>query len=388
MKMTVAAKTEGLAQAYHNYEEYGNHARELKKQGRKIMGYLCAFTPLEILHAAGYVPIRIKGNSRESITVADTQMETLVCPLVRHAYDLAYKNTYDYLDGIIIPHACDSISKTYQIWQYTLGVHYAHFINTPHGTDESCQAFFESELRNLVKSLSRHIGEEITCKKLVSAIGSYNFYRSKIRELYELRKSDPPLISGEEITKVMVAGLGMPVEEAITMVSNVIADVKKRTPVKNNKPRIMVIGAEIDDSEFIKLIEDCGSVVVTDDLCPGLREYSGNVTLTQDPVKGIAHRYLMDINCGRTYRERAGSYAEYLDYRFGHIKQRINDYNVDGVILYIYRFCDPYGFEVPAMKSYIEGLNKPVFHLEGNYAMSDIGRLHTRVQAFIEQLHG
>ena len=97
-------------------------------------------------------------------------------------------------------------------------------------------------------------------------------------------------------------------------------------------------------------------------------------------------RYLRNINCSRTYRDRKGSYPEYLEARFGHIGRLVKDYNVDGVILYIYKYCDPYGFEVPAMKSYIESLGTSVLYLEDEYSMSTMARLRTRIQAFLEIL--
>ena len=88
--------------------------------------------------------------------------------------------------------------------------------------------------------------------------------------------------------------------------------------------------------------------------------------------------------CPRTYREQTGTYAEYLEERFGHIGRFIKDYNVNGVILFVYKYCDPYGFEVPATKSYIESLDIPVLYLEDEDTMSSIGRLKTRIQAFLE----
>ena len=70
----------GLAAADRYYQDYGGRARGLKRQGRKIMGYLCAFVPVEMLTAAGFIPFRIKGDVSEPITKADAEMETIVCP--------------------------------------------------------------------------------------------------------------------------------------------------------------------------------------------------------------------------------------------------------------------------------------------------------------------
>ncbi len=375
----------GLAVIEKYYQDYGFRARELKSQGKKFIGYLCAFTPLEIVAAAGLVPFRIKGNVDEPITKADTQMETIICPLVRSCFDMALKGKYDFLDGLVIPHACDSICRTYDIWKYSLNLAYYHLINLPHSTDDSSLEFFKAELNTFRKSLGKFAGNEISDRSLVQVIDIYNRSRGKVKELYELRKLDPPLISGTEMTRILVSIMSIPIDEGNELLTNIIDKVKQRENVLLGKSaRIMVVGAQVDDSALMKLIEDSGAVVVVDDLCPGTREYWPFTDITKDPFDGIAERYLRKIKCGRTYRERKGNYQEYLEDRFGHIGHFVKDFKVDGVVLYIYKYCDPFGFEVPAMKSYIESLGIPVLYLEDEYSMTTIARLRTRIQAFLE----
>jgi bzd-type benzoyl-CoA reductase N subunit len=383
--MTVEQNSGGLATVTRYYQDYGCRARELKAQGKTIIGYMCALTPLEIITAAGFVPFRIKGDVNEPITRADTQMETIVCPLVRCCYDITLKGRYDFLDGLVIPHACDSICRTYDIWQYTLGLPYSHFVNMPHGTDDASVEFFREILNTFRKSLGKFAGKEISDEQLAHTIETHNENRGKVRELYELRKQSPPWLSGSEATRALVAAMSLPVEESTGLLDSVITEVKQRdsTP-RAGRPRIMVVGAEVDDDAFIQLIEDSGADVVVDDLCPGTREYWNDVPVTGNPVDGIAERYLRKIHCGRTYFEPKGTYPQYLEERFGHIVRFIRDFGVDGVILYIYKYCDPFGFEVPAMKSYIEASGTPVLYLEDEYSMSTIARLRTRVQAFLE----
>jgi len=383
--MAAEKSTGGLVTVEKYYQDYGSRARELKKQGRQIMGYLCAFTPVEIIAAAGFVPFRIKGDVNEPITKADTEMETIVCPLVRSCFDMALKGKYEFLEGIVIPHACDSISRTYDVWKYTLDLPYSHLINMPHSTDEPSLNFYKALLETFRASLSKFTGKEISDQSLNQAISLYNQNRAKVRELYELRKTSPPLISGAEVSKLLIAAVGIPVEEANQLIDSVIKEVKQREAVTAAKPaRIMVVGAQVDDVAFIDLIEDSGAWVVADDLCPGAREFFPDVDVTADPIDGIAERYLRKIKCGRTFVERKGGYEDYLEERFGHIGRFIRDFKVDGVVLYIYKYCDPYGFDVPAMKSYIESVGAPVLYLEDEYSMSTIGRLRTRIQAFLE----
>ena len=50
--------TTGLALAETYYAHYGLRARELKSQGKKVIGYLSAMGPVEILTAAGVLPLQ------------------------------------------------------------------------------------------------------------------------------------------------------------------------------------------------------------------------------------------------------------------------------------------------------------------------------------------
>ena len=285
--MSAENSTGGLATVEGYYQDYGSRARELKKQGKQIIGYLCAFTPVEIIAAAGFVPFRIKGDVHEPITKADTEMETIVCPLVRSCFDMALKGKYEFLDGIVIPHACDSISTTYNVWKNTLNLPYSHLIDMPHATGDPSLNFYKEILGTFRKSLSKFTGKEISDQSLNQAIKLYNQNRAKVRELYGLRKTSPPLISGAEVSKLLVAAVSIPVEEATKLIDNVIKEVKQRKAVPAPKSaRIIVVGAEVDDVAFIDLIEDSGAWVVADDLCPGAREFFADVDVTKNPIDG------------------------------------------------------------------------------------------------------
>jgi benzoyl-CoA reductase subunit C len=368
-------------------DDYCARAKELNAQGAKIIGYLCALTPKEVITAAGLVPFRIKGDVGEPISKADTQMETIVCPLVRSCYDITLKGNYNFLSGIVIPHACDSICRTYDTWKNTLNLPYNHMINMPHSTDDSSLTFYKELLNTFRKSIGNFAGKSISDSDLSLAITSHNNFRAGIRKLSELRKTQPPLISGTEIMQLLIASMGMPVEEATSLINKVSTEIEKRNNIDAKKSaRIMVVGAQVDDHAFIKLIEDSGGSVVIDDLCPGTRENWSDINQTDDPMDGIAERYLRKVKCGRTYREPKGSYQDSLEDRFDHIAQFIKDFKVEGVILYTYKYCDPFGFEIPALKSYVKSINTPVLYLEDEYSMATIGRLRTRIQAFLEML--
>ena len=379
-------KSHGMSNVERYYEDYGARARELKAQGHKVIAYLCSLVPVEIITAAGFIPFRIRGSVHEPITKGDTQLETIACPFVRSCFDLSLKGTYDFVDGIIIPHACDSMARTYSVWRYSLGLPYSHFINLPHTVRGSSMEFFQAELNTFRKSLGRFAGKEITDTGLAGAIALYNANRDKAKALYKLRKSNPPLVSGTEILKIMTVGMSLPVQEANALFDEVLEELNRRKESPLDKaPRILIDGACVDNIDFIKLIEDSGANVVADSLCIGTRDYWPHTETAIDPMEALAQRYLDRVNCPRTYREKAGdSYGGELEARFGDIGSLIKEFEVDGLILYIYKYCDPFGFEVPARKAYFDQLGVPALYLEDEYSIGTIGRMRTRIQAFLE----
>ena len=368
------------------YQNYGLRARELKDQGQKIIAYLCSLVPVEIITAAGCVPFRIRGDVHEPITKGDTNLETIACPYIRSCFDVSLKGRYEFSDGLIIPHACDSMARTYSTWRYSLGLPYSHFINVPHTITESSMEFFIAELNTFRKSLGRFVGKEISDDDLAQAIDLYNKNRDKAKALYELRKADPPLVSGAELATVLTVGMSLPVTESNELFDDVLEKLTQRNKAPYAKaPRILIDGACVDNIDFITLIEESGANVVADSLCIGTRDYWPHTEVEGDPMKALAHRYLDKINCPRTYREKVGeTYQEDLASRFGDIGSLIKEFTVDGVILYIYKYCDPFGFEVPARKAYLDSINIPVLYLEDEYSAGTIGRLRTRIQAFLE----
>jgi benzoyl-CoA reductase subunit C len=376
----------GLAKAEKYYSDYGARARELKDSGRQVIGYLSALCPVEILTAAGVVPIRLKGNVSEAVTKADAYMETMVCPFVRNVFDSALKDRYRYLDGMVLAHQCDSIDRTYDVWSYNLGYQYWHFVNYPHVTDDPSIEFTNEILRIFIRTLEKFTGKSITDQALAEAVRAHNGNRRAMRELYDLRKEDVPRISGAEMMKVLIAAMSLPVDESTALIKSVTEEAKQRTAVSGKKPaRIMLIGDQIDDVAIVNAIEGAGAFLVMDDLSTGSKMYWGDVDATADPVRGITERYLRKLKFPTTFVE-GNTYAESLEARFGHMRQYIKDFNVNGAILFIYKYCDPFGFEVPAIKSYIESAGTPVLYIEDEYSTSSLGRVKTRIEAFLEMI--
>ena len=378
----ISSKVEAL------YRDYGKRAKELKDEGKKLIGYVCSFVPVEMISAAGCIPFRIRGDINEPITKGDTVLETIVCPFIRSCFDLALKGKYDFLGGIVIPHGCDSMTRSYSTWSYSLDLPYSYFLNIPSVVKPASLEFFAEEIKNYKKTLEAFIGHEITETDISQAIELHNAYRNKIRTIYDFRKSDPPMVSGVEISKILTVGTSLPVEEANALLDEIIMELKTRSesPLKTGK-RILVDGACLDHAGLVKLIEESGANVVAETTCNGMRDTFPLTDEQEDPFTALARRYLDKINCPKTYRENnAGSFEGNIADRFGDMGRYAEHFRADGAIMYVYKYCDPFGFEVPARKAYCNTIDLPLLWIEDLYSSGTMGQLKTRIQAFLEMI--
>jgi benzoyl-CoA reductase/2-hydroxyglutaryl-CoA dehydratase subunit BcrC/BadD/HgdB len=205
--------------------------------------------------------------------------------------------------------------------------------------------------------------------------------------LYDLKKPVPPLLSGADTIKIIRANKSLPVETANGMLEKVINEIRERDGHREQgKIRMMIYGSEMDDPDFIQVIEDAGANLVTDNMCMGLRTYLTDVEITEDPMDGLVHHYLKDITCPRTWSETIGNRKEALDERFGYLVDMAKDWQVDGVMVFVIRYCDNFAMDVPDVKDYLHEAGLKVLHIETDYNLSHPDQLKTRVQAFLEMV--
>ena len=364
----------------------GQRAGELVREGRRVIGYICIFPPVELITAAGLVPFRVAG-SLDPITEADAYLEPLMCPFVRSCFDLAVKKEFDFVCGMIWPHSCDNIQKTFDIWKHHVPSSFFHYLDVPHMTFPSSFEFFREELSRLKAHLEEFAGGKITEEKLLDAIRAHNVNRALLRELSGLRKPSPPLLSGTEMMEVMRAATCTPVDESNEMLREIIDEVKSRQKAETaNRARLLFYGAELDQPAPIRLLEDAGAHVVVDDICMGTRSYLSDVGTEGDLLANLAQRYLGDITCPRTFRFSAGTRRQDLDARFGYLVELAREYEVDGAILYVLMFCDTFEFDVPDVRDYLEEAGIPTLHVEDDYRLSGFGGMRTRMEAFLEMI--
>jgi benzoyl-CoA reductase subunit C len=384
-------KNKGLSKVREIYLDTSRRARELKAAGRKVIGYPCVYVPLEMLAALDLVPYRTCGDIKEPVTEADRVLPRSFCPIMRNCLDCALKNRNDFLDGMVTIHSSDPQEKTARVWQSYTQYPYFHFIDMPITVRPEALEYFKGQLNDFRKTLEAFTGKRLNADKLERAIKSHNRQRALVRELCDLTKPSPPRISGTEIVQVIKALTSLPVAEGNDLLTETISEVKRRTggPEKESA-RLLIWSSTLDDIDIMQIFEARANVVMNES-CGGVRAYRGEVKLTGDPLEGLADYYLNEITCARTFRQAAlgettKDYARDLQSRFGYLKGTVKEWKIDGVILLLVRYCDPFAFEMPSLKDYLSSLGIPSTYIEYDYTTGALAPMRTRVEAFVETI--
>jgi benzoyl-CoA reductase/2-hydroxyglutaryl-CoA dehydratase subunit BcrC/BadD/HgdB len=265
---------------------------------------------------------------------------------------------------------------------------YVYFLELPHILGSSAFKLFSSELYRFKQSIEEFIGEQINDEVLKEAIRLHNQNRALVRQLYELRKPDPPLVTGAEVVRIIGAGLSLPISQFNSLLEEVISEVSSRQPPQSKPVRLLIYGSVIDNPPFLELVEGYGACAVMDDIAIGSRTFWFEVREDIDPITALSRAYLTGIRCPRTIQgKRKEIRREELLDKFGYLLKYIQDFGVNAVIAYILRFCDIHQFDFPDLAQFIkETVGVPVLYIDDDYTLGSMPRLKTRLEAFIEMV--
>lgn len=358
------------------------YLQKLKNQnGKKTVGYVCSYTPEEVILAAGAHPARFFG-TKQQIHLADSHLQSYSCSVVRGVLEESLSGRIGFLDGMIFPHTCDSIQRLSDIWRMNIpfGFHLDLVLpvklNTPSARD-----YMADVLKKFRTDLGRALQADITDDALRKAIKTMNAIRQSILEIYELRSRNPRLMSGADLYTLVRAAMIMDRERLAEMLAETVLEMKAKAAgveEDGSLKRIVLAGGICNHPDIYPMIEDAGGAVVWDDFCTGARYFAEPVSEEGDPVAGIAGRLLRRVICPAKH---AG-----LDRRAKHIIRLAQEHNARGVIFLLFKFCDPHAFDYPDIKKSMDAAGIPVLLLEIEDPLPGEGQLRTRFEAFLEMV--
>ncbi|MBF8303667.1 MAG: hypothetical protein HW399_42 [Dehalococcoidia bacterium] len=352
---------------------------ERNKGDKKVIGWMCSYLPEEIIHAAGMYPVRVVGGEA-SPSHADAYLHINMCSLVRSTLEEAFLGNYKFLDGFVTLNTCDNIRRLYDVWAEYIKPPFTHILSLPHKITEHSIDYFTTEVERFQEHLEQHFGVDISQDALRESIRIYNRTRHLLQDLDDKRRASSPAISGTDFMAAVLAATILPKEKYNTMLQQLLTELDSQPKSSlDSKPRLMVVGSELDDTKFIELVEASGAVVVADEICTASKYYWNLVDTTGNPLQALAERYLTRPPCPRMRPS---------DKRLEYLKEMVENRQVDGVILELMKFCKLHDEGALIVR---EALNKwgiPHLTLSREYTLTGAGATSTRVQAFLEQLEG
>lgn len=371
--------TDKFMQWYENRHDY---AKEWKKRtGGKILGCLCTYVPEEILYAANILPVRVFG-SHEAPTAAEPYMFAgLQCPHSRCCLAEGIKGRYDYLDGVLLPNTCLTERPIFFSWVKHIKVDYHYYIMMPHASQtKGIYKYVTAELTAFKESLEKWTGKKITDADLDKGIEIMNTNRSLMREVWDFRKMADPPLTGVEAMGISLSEQVMDKREHSQALKELLKELPKRKLDRETGNRLMIVGSEHDDIEFLKMVEEGMSLPATfviEEGCVGSRYFWNNVVPQKNRIAAIGARYIDRVPCpGKDWP---------VSKRFEQILYLAKEWKIDGAITFQQKLCEPHELDIPNLRKMLEDNGYPTYFLEFDVTVP-IGQFRTRVEAFLETM--
>jgi len=357
-------------------ERRHEEARAWKERtGGKVVGLFCCDVPEELIHAAGMLPVRLLGEHEDTSEV-DIHFPVNVCPYPKACFDQALKGQYDYLDGLVVPNVCDMVRAMFGSWQINFSLPFLYFLEVPQKISSQGIDFFTVELGRFRGALEDFGGHPIADDTLRQAIRLFNADRELLRQLSALRVTAG--LPASSVQDAVLSSMVLPKEQHLELMKEALAEAATAPPA-DGLP-LFLSASMLDESDFVRLIEECGGHIVADDMPAGTRYFQADVD-EDDPnqLRALARRYLEDIPCPRKMLPEA-HLARLLD--------MLEASGARGTIIHNLRACDCHLYEYPYFKKELEARGLPVLFFRGEETATEREQQRADIEAFIEIIAG
>ncbi len=354
------------------------------ERGRKLIGCFPVYTPVEIFHAAGALPVGLAGGgNRLEIVHSDSRFQSFVCSIIKSTLEQGMTGMLDEIDGMVFHSICDSARNLASV--YT-----RNFPNTPVEYLHYPQNFalpeaamhLRSEYERLATFAASITGTTVTPGRLKESLSLYNRIRRLIRLLYGLRAERPHAIRTSELYSLVRVGNLTPPERHAEILVEALAAIERREGKSRDRLRILIVGSfcEQPPIDLISAVEDAGCYVVDDDFLIGRRWLIGDVdTGVSDPLLALADGYRNQSVASPVKHDLRVSQSQMLI-------DRARRLNADAVIVLCAKFCEPALFAYPLYRRALQAAGIPNLFLEFEEKMWMFDRVKNEIETFVESM--
>ena len=344
-------------------------------QGKKIV--LCApvYTPEEIIHAMGFVPMGAWGGD-VALNRAKEYCPAFLCAIVQSLLELGISGAYDGASAIVIPSLCDTLKTVGENWKYAvpsipfIPMTYPQNRKPAYGVAYT-KAGYERVIRDLEK-----LGGTFSEEKLLASIKVYNRHNDAMRKIDELLAVHPEITAAQR-SDIFKSAFFMTKEEHTELVEALIEKLEAQTPAAEKLP-IVISGILTDAPALNAILDEMGLHIVADDVAAQSRQYRTDVPAGDDALTALAQKFADMDNCSVLYNAAKPRVQWIVDTA----KAR----SAKGVLVAMAKFCDPEEFDYVMIKKACEAAGIPVTVVEIDRQMVQFEQARTNIETFRDML--
>lgn len=360
-------------------------------EGKVCVAYTCENVPEPLLNLPGAFPVRLRAPRTGSMEMGTYYLTSFLCEYSRALLERAIEGGFNFADCIITPDGCTMMNRCVENMELLKTMDkekfFYEYMEIPMKADDNGLNLYTLQCKNhILKPLGETFGIDTSDAAIRKSVAEHNRVCELIRAIGDFRKEEKPRITGYEYHIITLATYAAPKHLIIDKLEETLEELKSREPDENNgfRARVAIVGSEIDDVDFIRLVEECGAYVCIDRFCYGSLPGRNPIVLNdeEDALTQVCRHYMNSIQCPR-YMDTAKMNA-----RRAYVNDLAKEYNAEGIIYEQIKFCDPWAYE-RMMGSHIlhDEHHYPVLSIDRPYNVgASIGQLRTRVQAFVESL--
>lgn len=358
----------------HDYAPAGRW----RDAGGKVVGHFQVYFPEEIVHAAGALPLKVRGGSIEP-TRSDSHFGSYLCSILKTSLELVLSDNLQ-LDMFVSHPICDAARNLAAIWgrnfEYPCQILYLpQNPNSSHSVQ-----YLTHEYGRLQRSIEDVVGRKVNDEDLKRSIAVFNKNRSLLRELYAIKRNSPWLVTADEAYCLLAVGGMVPREEHNELLQFALPLLRQREVKREDRIRIVFEGGFCEQPP-LDLIRMLGRTcyMVDDDLLIGLRWILEDVSVMGKLLENLARAYIEDSSYSPVQHDTCKPKEEML-------LARIRGAKADAAVISAAKMCEPGQEEQVAYTHYLDRAKIPYFVTEFEENMSSFESLELQVETFLENL--
>jgi benzoyl-CoA reductase subunit C len=352
--------------------------RRWREAGGKVLGHFQVYFPEEIAHAAGMLPLKIRGAPIEA-RQAEARFGSYLCSILKTSLELALSQRIE-LEMFVTHPICDAARNLAAVWGRNFP-YPCQILYLPQNANSSHSAtYLRDEYARLKRDVETVAGRPVSDDDLRASIAVYNENRRLLRELYAVKRETPWLLAADEAYVLVAVGGMIRREEHNELLQAAIPQIKARTARSQDRIRLVFEGGfcEQPPLDLLRTIaQSC--YVVDDDLLIGLRWIEQDISLEGDPLFTLAEAYLEKSSYSPVQHDLRKPKEEML-------LKRIQAAGASAAIIAAAKMCEPGLDEQVAYVKALDEAGIPYFVSEFEENMTSFDHLQIQLETFVENL--